>query len=376
MVILTNTTSGQRIELNTNFRGVTPDGKVVFRPDGSKPGRRFFNTYTQLYWDGVTENENGCPLLTVICGWKAEHRGRGPRKPRTPKPQPEPENVEQEQPQVEEPAVQIVNTDEPVRHKKFDMLCKMVKKGIAPYLWGPSGTGKSELAKQTAQALGLPFYMICKVSDVFELKGFADAEGRLVENDFYKSMKHGGLLLFDEMDCSNENALKAFNGAMAQRCFSFPVEGMVEAHPDFRVIGAGNSGGTGATEEYTASNMIDASTLNRFKYIFVDYDERIELKCAKGDKQLVDFIHLLRESAKRNGVSQILSYRNINHLVEGQEIGEPIEENIISSVLKEKSTDEVRMMCNGLNLDFATHPENKWLQALTKIYKNGVEVYR
>lgn len=366
-VYLTNKVSGVEIKLNTNFRGVDEKGRVIFRPDGSAPGTRFFGTYSQLYWDGRTRNENGSPLLSCRENWSAKHVGRGQHKP-TPKPA-KPVAKPTTKPTTKP---EDNTTPEQVRHKKFGLICDMIKAGINPYLWGPAGTGKSELAKQVAEFLGMPFYMISKVSDVFELKGFPNAEGKLVKTSFYKAFKYGGLLLFDEMECSDEQALKAFNGAMAQRIFDFPVEGMVEAHPNFKVIGAGNTGGTGATEEYTAANVLDASTLNRFKYIYVDYDKRIEMKCAKGDEKLVDFIRTLREASKRNGVNVLLSYRNITHLVQGREIGESYESNLISSVLKEKGTDEVRMLANNVFED----QKNPWSVAFQNIVTWGVENYR
>ena len=200
---------------------------------------------------------------------------------------------------------------EGVQHEKFDMVCQLVYNNLPCYLWGPAGTGKTEMVRSVAKALGLPYYQAAKVTEVFTLTGFVDANGKYVESDFFRAFTKGGVFLFDEMDASDEESLVAFNAAISQRCFSFPGIGMKEAHPDFRVVGAGNTGGTGATEEYTGRRSLDASTLNRFFYVEIDNDEGLERVCANGDEKIVEFIHDLRQSAKAAGVTIVLSLRNI-----------------------------------------------------------------
>ena len=248
-----------------------------------------------------------------------------------------------------------------VQHHRFGDICQMVNIGLPVYLWGEAGTGKTDLAKAVADALELPFYHLSKVSDVYELTGFVDANGNYVESDLYRAMTNpkGGLLLFDEMDSSDEEALVKFNAVISQRRFSFPGKGLVEANENFRVIGAGNTGGTGANEAYTGRRQLDASTLNRFFYVEVDYDPNIENVCANGDEEILDFIRDLRKVAAKKGVTLILSYRNISAMAQLKAMFKP-EEIVRGVIIKEKDKDCVRMLLEGMSV------ENYWTKALRK----------
>lgn len=250
---------------------------------------------------------------------------------------------------------------EGVQHEKFDMVCQLVYNNLPCYLWGPAGTGKTEMVRSVAKALGLEYYQAAKVTEVFTLTGFVDANGQYVESDFYRAFTKGGVFLFDEMDASDEESLVAFNAAISQRCFSFPGIGMKEAHPDFRVVGAGNTGGTGATEEYTGRRSLDASTLNRFFYVEIDNDEGLERVCANGDEKIVEFIHDLRQSAKAAGVTIVLSLRNITQMSTLRSIFKE-EEILRGCVIKEKDSDCVRML-----LERMVHTDNPWYKAMRKL---------
>lgn len=250
---------------------------------------------------------------------------------------------------------------EGVQHEKFDMVCQLVYNNLPCYLWGPAGTGKTEMVRSVAKALGLEYYQAAKVTEVFTLTGFVDANGQYVESDFYRAFTKGGLFLFDEMDASDEESLVAFNAAISQRCFSFPGVGMVEAHKDFRVVGAGNTGGTGATEEYTGRRSLDASTLNRFFYVEIGNDEGLERVCANGDEKIVEFIHDLRQSAKAAGVTIVLSLRNITQMSTLRSIFKD-DEILRGCVIKEKDSDCVRML-----LERMEHTDNPWYKAMRKL---------
>lgn len=159
-------------------------------------------------------------------------------------------------------------SDEPVKHKKFDSILTILKKGKSVYLYGAAGTGKNVICQQIAEELGLTFYFANSVQDRFDLLGYGDANGKFVETEFYKAFTQGGLFMLDEMDNSCEDAL-------ANKYITFPIIGRVEAHKDFKVIAAGNTCGKGANELYTGRRPLDASTLNRFVFIEVGYDKRI-----------------------------------------------------------------------------------------------------
>ena len=199
-----------------------------------------------------------------------------------------------------------------VLHKKFDDLVKYVNADIPVFLVGPAGSGKNVLCKQVADALQLPFYFSNSVTQEYKITGFTDAMGHFHESQFYKAFKNGGLFMLDEVDASIPEVLVILNAAIANRYFDFPAPiGYVEAHPNFRVVAAGNTFGQGADYDYVGRNQLDAATLNRFHQIMIDYDPKIEEACAMGDVELLAFCRKFRAATKKAGIRVVVSYRNI-----------------------------------------------------------------
>lgn len=166
-------------------------------------------------------------------------------------------------------------------HQQLPDVLSILSAGVNVWMAGPAGSGKSTIAKQCAEALGLAFYATGAVQNEYKLTGFIDAEGRTVRTAFREAFEHGGVFLWDEIDASSANALTAFNQALANDVFPFP-DGMVAKHPDFIAIAAANTFGTGATAEYVGRNRIDAATLDRFAMIFLEYD--LALETAMGER--------------------------------------------------------------------------------------------
>ena len=152
------------------------------------------------------------------------------------------------------------------------------------------------------------------------------------------------------------------NNAIANKRFDVPVIGNVEAHPNFRVIAAGNTRMTGATLAYTARQCQDTSFKNRFFFELVGYDERIELAIAGGDKEIVEFAHDLRKAARKTGILQLCSYRQIEDLATLQECCENDDAHLVrGSVLQEKEVDECNILYSNLE-----HKGNRWAKAMKK----------
>ena len=131
------------------------------------------------------------------------------------------------------------------RHPVFpDVLASLsVRENV--YLVGPAGSGKTTLASQCAEALGLPFYSTGAVGMAYQLQGFINPEGKYMETDLYRAYVNGGVFLFDEVDASSAQALLAFNAILANEIAAFP-HGTVKRHADFVVIAAANTFGNGA----------------------------------------------------------------------------------------------------------------------------------
>ena len=237
---------------------------------------------------------------------------------------------------------------EGVQHEKFDTVVKFVSNDIPVFLTGPAGTGKNVLCKQVAKALGLNFYFTNAVTQEYQLKGFTDAMGNYQETQFYKAFKDGGLFMLDEMDASIPEVLVILNAAIANRYFDFPAPiGYVEAHPDFRVIAAGNTYGTGASYEYVGRNQLDAASLNRFAVVKVDYSAKIEDNVAGGDIKLADFCRAFRKAARDAGQQVVVSYRNIGMIAKMSQIME-LDEVIETCLVKGMEKDDLNIIINNI----------------------------
>ena len=235
-----------------------------------------------------------------------------------------------------------------VQHEKFDTVLKFVANAEPVMLVGPAGSGKNELCKQVAQALGLDFYFTNAVTQEYKITGFTDANGRYQETQFYKAFKNGGLFMLDEMDASIPEVLVILNAAIANGYFDFPAPiGFVQAHPNFRVIAAGNTLGHGADYEYVGRNQLDGASIDRFALVFVDYSTTIEDYMANGDKELADFCRDYRSAAKKAGLKIIVSYRAIKRLAIMTKLL-TLSEALETCLTKGLEKDDIRVICKGL----------------------------
>ena len=236
-----------------------------------------------------------------------------------------------------------------IQHDKFETVLKFVANDEPVFLTGPAGSGKNVLCKQVAEALGLKFYFTNAVTQEYKLTGFTDAMGTYQPTQFYKAFTEGGVFMLDEMDASIPEVLVILNAAIANRYFDFPAPiGYVEAHPDFRVIAAGNTTGHGADIEYVGRNQLDGASLDRFAVVRIDYSEAIENSVAMGDMELADFCRDFRRSALEAGLSIIVSYRAIGRLAKMVQLLS-IEEALETCLVKGLDMDDVRIIEKGLN---------------------------
>lgn len=217
---------------------------------------------------------------------------------------------EQKQEEQEEQKQEETEETKEVKHCKYEMIKTCIENDIPVYLAGPAGSGKNYTLEQISWELGLEFYFTNSVQQEYKLTGFIDAGGQYHETEFYKAFKNGGIFFLDEMDASIPEVLVLLNAAIANRYFEFP-NGKIKAHKNFRVVAAGNTVGSGADEMYTGRLVLDQATLDRFVIIEFGYDRGIEMHLAKGNKDLVEFIEVLRTEAENNGIRATFSYRCI-----------------------------------------------------------------
>jgi MoxR-like ATPase len=158
----------------------------------------------------------------------------------------------------------------------LDLLSIYPATNRAPYLVGPAGSGKTTIAIQAADSLGLPFFSTGAVFDKFELLGFQNAGGEYVKSALFKAYTQGGVFLFDEIDASAPEAMVAFNQLVANGVYTFPDGELHHKHDDFLPMAAANTIGNGATRRYAARVPLDGATLDRFNQLEITYDAALE----------------------------------------------------------------------------------------------------
>ena len=246
----------------------------------------------------------------------------------------------------------------------FDEICEYVSDGQPVYLYGAAGCGKSHTAEQIAKALGLEFFTQSQVLIAHDVKGYGDANGTYQETPFFKAFTKGGLFFIDEMDASAPEALVVLNTAIANRRYDFPIVGNVEAHPNFRIIAAGNTALTGADTEYTARAVQDASTINRFAFFEMQYEKNVELNVmAKGDKILYSFICDLRKAIAEANIQLCVSYRQTAALATEKAVKYGREKALKRVVFGGRDADEIRIVY-GLLKD----KENVWAKSMADCF--------
>jgi MoxR-like ATPase len=185
-------------------------------------------------------------------------------------------------------------------------------------LVGPAGTGKSTLATQAAEALGLELQAISlgPTTPMSKVFGYFDAHGHYHGTPFRRAFEHGGVMLLDELDNGHPGLLAELNQALALGVCAF-ADGMVEAHPEFRLVATGNTYGTGGDRNYVGRQALDAATLDRFVTIDVPVDEQLEERVAMAHapgkkrivRQLLTEVHRLRAAAENKKLPVVFSPR-------------------------------------------------------------------
>lgn len=164
-----------------------------------------------------------------------------------------------------------------VHHERLPRLIRYLGAGVHVYLVGPAGTGKSTMAEQAAEALGLDFRAMSlnPTMNAVRFEGYQDANGRYVPTLFREGYENGGLFLLDEIDNGHPSVISAINQAISTGTCAF-ADKMVPMHPDFKLVATANTYGQGGDREYVGRNQLDAATPDRFTFLDVPVDERME----------------------------------------------------------------------------------------------------
>jgi cobaltochelatase CobS len=214
--------------------------------------------------------------------------------------------------------LQIVNPDRPTvtlpaaRHHLTEACVQIVSQNVPLCLVGPAGAGKTTLCEMVATALSLPFYMDGAPSGSHVYLGFVDAHGTYHRTPFREAFENGGVYLADELDGATDPAAPlTLNSALANGVMAFPDSPTpVKRHPDFRMIAACNTFGTGADRVYVGRVQLDGATLDRFAFLDMPYDLDLE-RALSTDADWLAFVHKARAAVASLSLRHIVSTRAI-----------------------------------------------------------------
>lgn len=202
-------------------------------------------------------------------------------------------------------------------HNKFTTVLERLKATKNIMLVGPAGCGKSHLAEQVAESLGLDYSSVSCSSDMSSsvLTGWLlPSDGGKFEyapSDFINLYENGGVFLLDEMDAADPSILLIINQALANGRITIPQRKgntVVKRHPNFIAVAATNTFGRGGNLMYSRERL-DESTIDRFRsgMIELDYDPELEAKLV--DAEVLEWGLAVRERIINARLKRVISTR-------------------------------------------------------------------
>lgn len=244
---------------------------------------------------------------------------------------------------------------EGITHPAITDVLDILIDGDHAMMIGPPGTGKSHIAEQCAEALGLPFYGVSlgPQTPTSQLLGYMQATGEYVRSLFRQAYEHGGLFHFDEFDAGNAQTMVVINAALANGQMAFP-DRMVKRHDDFRCAASANTHGTGPDRMMVGRQQLDAATLDRFEEVEIQYDPALEesLCLASGldayrVKQILAHVRYLRKQASAYKLPISFGSRRARSLCKRLARGWDVEKAVKSAVRKGISDTDWRKVSEG-----------------------------
>ena len=202
-----------------------------------------------------------------------------------------------------------VDLEGKTKHAKLERCIVLALSGQNILLHGPTGTGKTHLAKQLAECLERSFHAVSVTAGVSEgqiigrwLPTGDQGKFEWTDGPFLQAWRSGGVFLADEYDAADPNVACKLNMALSNGIVETP-DGLVDKHPKFVFVAAVNTWGEGGGREYSGRNSQDLAVMKRFTVgkVAVDYDNDVE-RALCPDAGLLAELWRIRTLARDKGV--------------------------------------------------------------------------
>lgn len=171
------------------------------------------------------------------------------------------------------------------RQKEIIMIVSALQAGKHIFLEGPPGTSKSTILKAISDHMGTQCCLVTGNSDLTTSKliGYFDPAETLSKGykpeyftpgPLLKAMQEGGYLYIEEFNRLPDETTNVFVTVMSEKKLNVPRLGIVETHPNFRIIAALNP------LDDIGISRISRALKDRFSSIRMDYqteEEEVEI---------------------------------------------------------------------------------------------------
>ncbi len=174
-------------------------------------------------------------------------------------------------------------------HEMVEEVIRCIIEGDWVYIWGPSGCGKSYVIKQAAELIGIDLIDNGKITDKYSIMAYNDPHGRFRATQTFIALFYGKMISYDEFDNGNtdthvvltsiySNLLDVLENLSKPRYITFAEDMTVPINPNFRIISAGNTRGSGENEIFSSRGRIDEAVQERQTPLRFNYDNHVEEK--------------------------------------------------------------------------------------------------
>lgn len=222
----------------------------------------------------------------------------------------------------------VVQTEEAAR------LVSAIQDGDKVLMTGPTGSGKTSLAKYACAKLGAPFIRINMSADVESSMLFGqlvvrDASTVWEDGPITEAVRYGAVVLIDEWELMPpeismglQNLLEDDGCLFLKEMPGESVDKTIKPHKNFRIICAGNTVGQGDDSGGFAGTMVqNSATLDRFTttihltYLSKEHEMSViqgKSGLAKGDaEKMIKLASLVRSAHAARSINLTMSPRTL-----------------------------------------------------------------